>query len=129
MKRLILVVAAIALAAAVPVLAQDQPKEKKIDVTGSWEVSVEGPEGPITLTATYKQDGEKLTGTQVGGPMGEEHLEGTVKGNEIAYKITVDVEGQQFTLSYTGKIDGDTITGTVDFGGMGSSAWTAKRKK
>ena len=32
-------------------------------------------------------------------------------------------------LAYTGKIDGDTITGTVDFGGMGSSAWTAKRKK
>jgi len=35
----------------------------------------------------------------------------------------------QFMLAYTGKIDGDAITGTVDFGGMGSSAWTAKRKK
>jgi D-glucosaminate-6-phosphate ammonia-lyase len=129
MKRLILVVAAIALAAAVPVLAQDQPKEKKADVTGSWEVSVESPQGTMTLTATYKQDGEKLTGTHVGGPMGDEHLEGTVKGNEIAYKITIDVQGQQFTLSYAGKIDGDAITGTVDFGGMGSSNWTAKRKK
>jgi len=129
MKRLIVIGAALVLVAAVPVLGQDQPKEKKIDVTGSWEVSVEGPEGTITLTATYKQDGEKLTGTQVGGPMGEERLEGTVKGNEIAYKITIEVEGQQFTLAYTGKIDGDAITGTVDFGGMGSSAWTAKRKK
>ena len=133
MKRLRVVVAALALATAVPVLAQGQEKEKekekKIDVTGSWEVSVEGPEGTIALTATYKQDGEKLTGTQVGGPLGEEHLEGTVKGNEIAYKITVDMQGQQFTLTYTGKIDGDSITGTVDFGGMGSSSWAAKRKK
>jgi len=129
MKRLIVVVAALALAAAVPVLAQDQQKEKPVDVTGSWEVSVESPQGTVTLTATYKQDGEQLTGVQVGGPMGEEHLEGTVKGKEIAYKITIDVQGQQFTLAYTGKIDGDAITGTVDFGGMGSSTWTAKRKK
>jgi hypothetical protein len=129
MRTLTVVVAALALAAAVPVLAQEQPKEKKVDVTGTWEVSVESPQGMLTLTATYKQDGEKLTGTQVGGPMGEEHLEGTVKGNEIAYSITIDVQGQQFTLSYSGKIDGETITGTVDFGGMGSSSWTAKRKK
>ena len=56
-------------------------------------------------------------------------LTGTVKGNEIAYTITVDAQGQQFTLTYKGKIDGDTITGTVDFGGMGTATWTVKRKK
>ncbi len=127
MKRLTWLVAALALAA-VPVFAQDAQKEKKIDVTGNWESTVESPQGTMVSAVTYKQDGEKLTGTHV-GQMGEVTLTGTVKGNEIAYTITVDAQGQQFTLTYKGKIDGDTITGTVDFGGMGTATWTVKRKK
>jgi len=127
MTRLTVLVAAAALATA-SAFAQDAPKDKKVDVTGSWEVTVESPQGTMASTATYKQEGEKLTGTHV-GRMGEVALAGTVKGAEIAYTITVDAQGQSFTLSYAGKVDGDTITGSVDFGGMGSAPWTAKRKK
>lgn len=127
MKKLALLVAAMALAV-VPAFAQDAPKDKKVDVTGNWEVTVESPQGTMVSAATYKQDGETLTGTHV-GRMGEVALKGTVKGADIAYSITVDAQGQSFTISYAGKIDGDTITGTADFGGMGSAAWTAKRKK
>jgi hypothetical protein len=127
MNRLTLLVATAALAT-FPAFAQDAQKDKKVDVTGSWEVTVESPQGTIVSAATYKQDGEKLTGTHV-GRMGEVALAGTVKGTDIAYTITVDAQGQSFTLSYSGKVDGDTITGSVDFGGMGSASWTAKRKK
>jgi hypothetical protein len=127
MKTVMLLVAALAVAA-VPVCGQDAQKEKKVDVTGKWESTVESPQGTMVSAVTYKQDGEKLTGTHV-GQMGEVPLNGTVKGNEIAYTITVDAQGQQFTLTYKGKIDGVTITGTVDFGGMGTAAWTVKRKK
>ena len=127
MNRFTALVATVVLAA-VPVLAQDAPKDKKVDVTGSWEVTVESPQGAMVSAATYKQDGEKLSGTHV-GRMGEVALTGTVKGSDIAYTITVDAQGQSFTISYTGKVDGDTITGSADFGGMGSGNWTAKRKK
>jgi hypothetical protein len=127
MKRLTVFAAVMALAV-VPGLAQDAPKDKKVDVTGSWESTVESPQGTMSSAATYKQEGETLTGTHV-GQMGEVPLKGTVKGNEIAYTITVDAQGQQFTITYSGKIDGDTITGTAEFGGMGSATWTCKRKK
>jgi len=127
MKRFAVLLAQLALVA-VPLFAQDAPKDKKIDVTGTWESLVESPQGNLTSTATYKQEGETLTGTHV-GQMGEVPLKGTVKGNVITYTITVNAQGEQFTITYSGKIDGDTITGTADFGGMGSATWTVKRKK
>jgi autotransporter translocation and assembly factor TamB len=127
MKRLTRLAAMVVLAAA-PALGQDAPKAKAVDVTGVWESTVESPQGTLTSTATYKQQGEDLTGTHV-GQMGELPLKGTVKGNAITYTISLDLQGQQLTITYSGKVDGDTITGTAEFGGMGSAGWTVKRKK
>jgi hypothetical protein len=128
MKCHILVTALVLVAASAGLLAQAASQAPKVDVTGSWESTIESPQGNATSAATYKQEGEKLTGTHV-GQMGELPLTGTVKGNDITFTITIDAEGQKFILTYTGKVDGDTIKGTVDFGGMGSVAWSAKRKK
>jgi len=127
MRRLILAAIVLALAAA-PVLAQDAPKDKKVNITGTWEISVESPQGAMTITANYKQEGEKLTGTHV-SEMGEAPLTGTVIGNEITYTLSLDMGGQEMKLVHKAKVDGDTITGTVDLGEMGSMPWTAKRKK
>lgn len=128
MKRQILMTVGALVAAAVGLLAQAPSQASKVDVTGSWESTIESPQGNATSAATYKQEGEKLTGTHV-GQMGELPLSGTVKGTDITFTITIDAEGQKFVLTYTGKVDGDTIKGTVDFGGMGTATWTAKRKK
>ncbi len=130
MNRFMSLVAAVALAV-VPALAQEAQKEKKaekVDVTGTWELTVESPQGSMTMTATYKQEGEVLTGTHV-SEMGEVPLKGTVKGVEISYTLTIDAQGQQFVVTHKGKVEGDTITGTADLGDMGSMTWTAKRKK
>ena len=126
MKKLVRLVAALIIAGAG--LAGAQEQGKGIDVTGSWESTVESPQGAMTSAATYKQTGEELTGTHV-GQMGELQLKGTVKGNAISYQITIEMGGQQLTITYSGTVNGDTITGTADFGGMGSGNWTAKRKK
>ncbi len=125
MKRLVVLVAVLAFAA-VPVFAQEAAK--KVDVTGAWELTVDSPQGTMTMTANYKQDGETLTGSHV-SEMGEMPLKGTVKGADMVYTITIDAGGQQFTITHKGKIDGDTIKGTADLGEMGSMTWTAKRKK
>jgi hypothetical protein len=126
MRKPLLVIAALVLAF-VPAYGQDGQKSARIDVTGSWESTVESPQGSLVSKATYKQEGETLTGTHV-GQMGELALKGTVKGDQISYTITVDMGGQSMTITYSGKISGDTITGTADFGGMGSGNWTVKRK-
>jgi hypothetical protein len=109
--------------------AQDKPKETpKIDVTGVWDMSVETPQGTMTLVSTFKQDGEKITGVQ-SSQLGETPLEGTIKGADIAFAIVFDMQGQQMTITYAGKIDGEAMSGTIEFGGMGSSTWTAKKRK
>jgi autotransporter translocation and assembly factor TamB len=127
MTRTLALLSAVALVVT-PVLAQEAAKAKTVDVTGTWEMTVESPQGQMTITANYKQEGETLTGTHV-SQMGENPLKGTVKGADISYTITIDAQGQQFTIVHTGKVDGDTITGTADLGGMGTINWTAKRKK
>ena len=132
MKTLLAVLAACVLAAAMPVYAQETPKAEakpdKIDVTGTWDMTVESPQGAIDVVATLKQDGEKLTGTHA-SLMGETPLEGTVVGNEIKYTLNIDMGGQQMSIVFAGKVEGDAMNGVFDFGGMGTAAWSAKRRK
>jgi hypothetical protein len=108
---------------------KEAPKEAaKIDVTGTWDLAVETQQGTMTLSSTFKQDGEKLTGTQT-SQMGETALEGTIKGTDIAFAIVFNMQGQDITITYTGKVDGDTMSGAIEFGTFGSSTWAGKKRK
>lgn len=126
MKRLFLLVLGLALAVA-PVVAQDAAKPKPVDISGTWEMTVESPQGQMTITAKYKQDGETLTGSHI-SEMGESPLKGTVKGADVEYALTVDMGGQQMSIVHKAKVDGDTMRGSADIEGMGTIAFTAKRK-
>ena len=122
--RVIALAAIAALAGAAPVLAQ----AGKTDVTGKWTFNVETGAGSGTPTMTFKQDGEKLTG-HYSGQLGEADLAGTVKGQNVEFRFTVDVGGQQLNCIYTGAVDGkDSIKGKVDLVGLGEGTFTAKRQ-
>ncbi len=135
MKKPVMLLALV-VAMAMPVLAQEaakdkvaqDAKDKKVDVTGVWEILVDSPQGQMTITANYQQEGETLTGSHV-SEMGEVPLKGTVKGADIDYTITMDFGGQSVSIKHTGKVNGDTMAGTADLGDMGKINWTAKRKK
>jgi len=127
MKKLALIILGIALAVA-PAVAQDAAKPKPVNITGAWEMTVETPQGQMTITANFKQDGETLTGSHV-SEMGESPLKGTVKGADVEYTLTLDMGGQQMTIAHKAKVDGDTMTGSADIEGMGSIAFKARRKQ
>jgi hypothetical protein len=131
MKKMLLVACLCALLVPAAAFAQDAPKPDakpaKIDITGVWDVLFETPQGQMNIIATYKQEGEKLTGTQA-SPMGEVALQGTVVGNEVKYTIVVDFQGQQATISFGAKVEGDAMTGVFEFGGMGTGPWSAKKR-
>jgi hypothetical protein len=127
--RVFVIVVVAVLALAGTAIAQEKPQDPpKIDVTGAWDLAIETPQGTRAVISTFKQDGEKLTGTQA-GEMGETPLQGTIKGADIAFAIVIDMQGQQMTIAYTGKVDGEAMSGTVELGGFGSATWTAKKKK
>lgn len=100
---------------------------EKFDVTGEWQFTVELSAGTGSPTFTFKQDGEKLTGTYK-GQLGEAPLAGTVKGNAISFsfKVSGAFEG---TATYTGTIESEnSMKGTAEYGDAATGTWTAKRK-
>jgi hypothetical protein len=113
------------LALATPPAAQT---EKPADISGAWQLQIETPNGTGTPTVTFKQDGEKLTGTYSSQVMGERQLTGSIKGNAFTFGFEAEFDGNKFKLTYTGTVDKDTMKGKVDFGGQGEGAFTGKKK-
>ena len=99
------------------------------DITGTWDFAVETAAGAGTPTFTFKQEGEKLTGSYK-GQLGEAPLTGTVKGADVKFSFKLNAQGQDLAITYTGKIEGkDSMKGTAAYGELGEGTWTAKRKK
>ncbi|MBO0857088.1 MAG: hypothetical protein J2P21_01260 [Chloracidobacterium sp.] len=105
---------------AVSVMAQES------NVTGDWDLTINTPQGERKGKASFKQEGEKLTGAmkRTGGDL---PLEGTVKGKEIKFKYTVKIQDQDLVITLSGNVDGDAIKGDADFGGLAQGDWNAKR--
>ena len=115
---------AIAAVSVVAVSAQSS----KVDVTGKWTFTVQTDAGSGTPTVTLKQEGEKLTG-HYSGQLGETDLTGTVKGQDITFKFSVDAQGTMLDFVYTGTIESkDALKGNVSIVGLGEGTFTAKRQ-
>lgn len=98
------------------------------NITGEWSFAVETSAGSGNPSFTFKQEGEKLTGTYK-GQLGEGPLTGTVKGSDVTFTVKVNAQGQDLTIVYTGKIENnDTMKGKVVLGELGEGTWTGKRK-
>jgi hypothetical protein len=112
--------------AAAPASSTASSSSGAVNVTGSWDVEVQTDQGSGNPAFTFKQEGEKLTGTYK-GMFGESPLTGTVKGDKIefSFKVTGQLEG---TLTYTGTTDGKTMKGKVSLAGLGEGTFTGKKK-
>lgn len=116
---------ALALAFAVLSVAPAAPYAQGID--GVWEVSLETPQGPMTVEATLKQDGETVTG-QLVSPMGALDIKGKLVADTLSFAYSVPVQDQTIEITMTGKVAGDSMSGSINFAGLGEATWTAKRK-
>ena len=101
------------------------------DVNGTWTGQINGPDGnSIPLTYSFKQDGEKLTGT-VAAPQGDpiQIEEGKVQGDKISFAVHVEFNGGQKFLS-EGTVKGEEITlSTKADGGDPLGTITLKKQK
>jgi hypothetical protein len=98
--------------------------DEKVDVTGTWEVEIEIAGQTGTPSFTFKQDGDKLTGTYK-GQFGESDIKGTVKGKDVEWSF----EGQGAKVTYTGTVvDKDNMKGKADYAGQAEGTWKAKKK-
>ena len=52
-----------------------------------------------------------------------------MKGQDITFTFTVDLQGMKLKNTYTGSIEGnDALKGTVDIAGLAGGTFTAKRQ-
>jgi hypothetical protein len=107
--------------------AQAKAADETAQVAGTWEVSSQGPNGPMTQTLALQQDGGKIKGTMT-GRRGEAPLEGTVTGNKIAFTVKRETPNGTFTIEYSATVDGDAMKGTAHSERFDRD-WTAKRTK
>lgn len=99
------------LCAAVVLIFSVRPVLAATNVTGNWTGSMNSPDGnSFTLTFSFKQDGQKLTGT-VEGPQGQpmDIENGKVDGNKLSF----DVSFNGMTITHEGTIEGNEIKMTT----------------
>jgi len=87
-----------------PMILHRVTEDSKIN--GTWLAKVQGPQGDMELTFTFKVEGNKLVGTD-SSAMGSIPLtNGVVQGNEFSF----DIEMQEMKISHKCKyLDDDSI--------------------
>ena len=110
--------------------SQDPKKDQKApaSVAGNWNMSVNGPQGPMSVSMVLAQDGKKLTGS-LSSQMGETQLEGEFADGKISFWISFQGSSGSMQIAFAGVLKEDgTLEGTLS-GQMGDMNWTAERAK
>jgi hypothetical protein len=103
--------------------------QSKIDVTGNWALEVMTQAGGTTMpSVTLKQEGEKLTGHYSSETLGEATVTGTIKGQQIEFGFSAEVQGFALQVRYTGTVDGNIMKGKISLGELGDGTFTGKKQ-
>jgi len=95
-------------------------------VDGNWTLTMSTPMGERSATLSLKSAGSTLSGTQGAEGNTAEIFDGTVNGDDVAWKVSI-TSPMPLTLAFTGKVAGDDISGEMGIGPMGSFPFTGKR--
>jgi hypothetical protein len=98
-------------------------EKEKVDMTGTWNLSVITPRGPGSPDFILKQEGNKLTG-DYSGRFGQASVTGAVQGRNFEMKFTLG----GMTTVYKGKVDGKKMSGDIDFAGQETGTFTGEKK-
>jgi hypothetical protein len=110
-------------------LAAQTAPAKPANIGGTWEMTMQTPQGDMTGDATFVQENDKFK-FNMPGPQGMEFAgEGTISGQELEWSVLISGGMGEFTLTYKAKVEGDTMTGEVQAGDFGAFPFTAKKKQ
>ena len=97
-----------------------------MSVDGTWNLTMQTPMGERRATLVVTADGGTLKGKQSADGNSIDIFEGTVKGNDVSWKVSI-TNPMPLTLEFTGKVSGDAISGEMGIGIMGSFPFTGTR--
>jgi hypothetical protein len=93
---------------------------------GNWNLVVTTPMGERQATLSVETDGGALKGSQAADGNSTDIFDGTVKGNDVAWKVSI-TDPMPMTLEFAGTISGDRIAGRVQLGSFGASTFSGTR--
>lgn len=98
--------------------------QESINLTGTWNMTVQTDAGSGSPTFVLKQDGEKITGTY-NGQLGDSAVSGTLKGNVIHLEFSI----QGNLIKYDGTVSSSTeMSGKVNLADMAMGTFAGKKK-
>jgi hypothetical protein len=115
---------ALALLFAVAVVAAPRAQDS---IAGAWTLNVNSPQGALDVSCTFKQDGDKISGTLT-GPQGDVEIAGTYKEKKLALAFTVQTPQGNLDIKINADVTGEEMKGQIDLGGMGQADFTGKKK-
>jgi hypothetical protein len=95
-------------------------------VDGNWNLVMSTPMGERKASLSITAAGGTLTGTQGADGNSTEIFDGTVSGDNVAWKVSI-TNPMPLTLSFTGAVSGDSMSGEMGIGPMGSFPFTGTR--
>lgn len=96
------------------------------DVSGDWALTINGPQGTVDTDASFKQAGDRITGT-FSSQMGETSVEGTMSGSTLSLAFNVVTPNGPIDITMKAEVAGSEMKGTLDYG-MGTADFTGKKK-
>lgn len=108
-------------------------KEKKkggakptVDLTGRWEITVEGGSGIMDFRLILTQEDARLSGTLILQFGSFDFEDGSVEGNQIVVDLALGLGGGM-EVNITGTVEGDKISGTFSIGQGDSKDFTGTK--
>ena len=101
------------------------------EVTGTWDYTLQSPQGTAEGSFVFTHDGNQLSGS-ISSPRGirEEIKTGSVRGDEIEFTVERMTPGGDAALvTYKGKVSGNTMQGNFLGPGGHLVEWTATRSE
>lgn len=101
----------------------------KVEIVGTWSVTVDTPQGTNTTTVTFTKDGSnyagKVSGDLITSPITFKKVE--LDGSSLKYNYTFSMDGGSIDVDVDATVDGDSYKGTATAGSYGSFSLQAKK--
>jgi hypothetical protein len=101
-------------------------QQERPAVNGDWTLVLTTPMGKRNATLSLEASNGRLTGTQGADGQSAEIFEGTVSGNDLFWKVSIN-SPMPLTLDFEGTINGDELAGEMSIDSIGRFSFIGRR--
>lgn len=102
--------------------------EAPAQIGGTWDMTVNSPQGAQTVAMTIEQNGTSFSGGMTSQMGTQAFSGGEINGATVSWSITITMGGQQVTITMRGTVDGTHMTGQSTMGDLGTAPFTAEKR-